>query len=215
VHAVHDRAVNYFVLFDQFEWQWNADGSGANVDAKGWMGQDRDRFWFRAEGDGDDGRMKEVGTDVLYGRQFSRWWDFVAGVRQDFEPGSPLTWAAVGIQGIAPYWFDIELTGYVGPSGRTRFRGEVEYELLLTNRLVLQPLVEVELFGKSDPERGIGAGVSTAEVGLRLRYEFKRELAPYVGITWLNGWGPTAGSSDADGRDTDGGRLVAGLRFWF
>jgi copper resistance protein B len=202
-------------LFDQLEWQSNAGGTGLNIDTKGWVGRDRDRLWFRAEGDGEDGRVGEAEAHVLYGRPFSRWWDVVAGVRQDFKPGPSRTWAAVGIQGLAPYWFEVELTGYIGESGRTHLRGKVEYELLLTNRLVLQPLVEVELFGKSDPERGVGAGLSTTEVGLRLRYEFKREFAPYVGVTWNNKRGRTADFAEAVGEDTGGARFVSGLRLWF
>ena len=103
----------------------------------------------------------------------------------------------------------------MGAEGRTHFRGEVEYELLLTNRLVLQPLVEVEIFGKSDPERGIGAGVSTTEAGFRLRYEIRRELAPYVGVTWNNKFGGTADFAEAAGEDTGGPRFVTGARLWF
>jgi uncharacterized protein involved in copper resistance len=108
----------------------------------------------------------------------------VGGVRQDFRPGPAQTWAAFGVQGLAPYWFDIEATGYIGASGRTHARFEVEYELLFTNRLVLQPLFEAELVSKSDPERGVGAGLSTTDLGFRLRYEIRREFAPYLGITW-------------------------------
>jgi copper resistance protein B len=214
-HAVHDAAINHFVLFDQLEWQSAAGRTELNVDAKGWIGRDRDRVWFRAEGDGEDGRVGEAEAHVLYGRQFSRWWDLVAGVRQDFQPGPSRTWAAIGIQGLAPYWFEVELTGYVGASGRTQLRGEVEYELLLTNRLVLQPLVEVELFGKSDRERGVGAGLSTTDAGLRLRYELRREVAPYIGVTWTNKWGQTADFAEAAGEDTGGARFVIGARLWF
>ena len=214
-HAVHDRSINYYVLLDQFEWQSNAGGTGLNIDTKGWLGTDRDRLWFRAEGDGEDGRVGEAEAHVLYGRQFSRWWDVVAGVRHDFEPGPSRTWAALGIQGLAPYWFEIELTGYVGESGRTHLRGEVEYELLLTNRLVLQPLVEVELFGKSDPERGVGGGLSATDAGFRVRYEFRREVAPYIGFMWGNKWGKTADFAAAAGESTGGGRFVLGMRLWF
>ena len=157
----------------------------------------------------------EAHTHVLYGRQFSRWWDMVAGVRQDFKPGSPQTWAAFGVQGLAPYWFEIEATGYIGGSGRTHARVEIEYELLFTNRLILQPLFEVDVFGKSDPERGIGAGLSMTDLGLRLRYEFKREMAPYVGISWNNKWGKTADFAKAAGEEAGDSRLVTGLRLWF
>ena len=214
-HAVHDRAMSYYVLFDQLEWQVGRGVNGVSIDSRGWVGRDRDRLWFRAEGDGEGGRVDEAQTHVLYGRQFSRWWDVVAGVRQDFRPGSPQTWAAFGIQGLAPYWFDIEATGYVGASGRTHVRFEVEYELLLTNRLVLQPLLEAEVFGKSDPERRIGAGLSTTDLGFRLRYEFQREVAPYIGITWSNKWGKTSDFAEAAGEDTGGPRFVTGLRLWF
>ena len=214
-HAVHDGAVNYFVLFDQLEWQAGDGANGLNIDSRGWVGRDRDRLWFRAEGDGESGRVGEAQAHVLYGRQFARWWDVVAGVRQDFRPGSPQTWAAFGVQGLAPYWFDIEATGYVGASGRTHARFEVEYELLFTNRLVLQPLFEAEVFGKSDPDRGIGAGLSTTDLGFRLRYEFRREIAPYIGVTWRNKWGKTADFADTAGEDTGGARFVTGLRLWF
>ena len=111
--------------------------------------------------------------------------------------------------------FDIEATGYVGASGRTHARFEVEYELLFTNRLVLQPLFEAEVFGKSDPDRGIGAGLSTTDLGFRLRYEFRREIAPYIGVTWRNKWGKTADFAEAAGEDTGGARFVTGLRLWF
>jgi copper resistance protein B len=214
-HAVHDNAVNYFVLFDQLEWQAGEGAQGLNIDTRGWVGRDRDRLWFRAEGDGEGGRVGEAQTHVLYGRRFSRWWDVVGGVRQDFRPGSPQTWAAFGVQGLAPYWFEIAATGYVGASGRTHARFEVEYELLLTNRLILQPLLEAEIFGKSDPDRGIGAGLSTTDLGFRLRYEFRREIAPYVGVTWRNKWGKTAEFAEAAGEDPGGARFVTGLRLWF
>ena len=214
-HAVHDNAVNYFVLFDQLEWQAGNDVSGVNVDTTGWVGGDRDRLWFRAEGDSDNGRLADAEAHVLYGRKFARWWDLVAGVRQDFNPGPSRTWAAVGVQGLAPYWFEVEATFYIGESGRTHARFDVEYELLLTNRLVLQPLVEVDVYGKSDPERAIGAGLSTIDTGLRVRYEIRRELAPYIGVTWNRKFGQTAELAEAAGKDPGGARFVAGLRLWF
>ena len=214
-HAVHDLALGHYVLFDQLEWQATEGANGLNVDSRGWIGRDRDRLWFRAEGDGEGGRVGEAQTHVLYGRQFARYWDLVGGIRQDFRPGPAQTWAAFGVQGLAPYWFDIEATGYIGASGRTHARFEVEYELLFTNRLVLQPLFEADLVGKSDPERGVGAGLSTTGLGFRLRYEIRREFAPYLGVTWNNKWGKTADFAEAAGEDTGGARFVTGLRLWF
>jgi copper resistance protein B len=214
-HAVHDRAVHYYVLFDQLEWQTGAGATAGTWDNRGWIGRDVNRFWFRTEGKAEDGDFAEAQTHALYGRAIDRWWDVVAGVRHDFRPGPSRTWAAIGVQGLAPYWFEVEATAYVGASGRTHARFEVEYELLVTNRLIIQPLVEAEIFGKSDPERGIGSGVSTTDAGFRLRYEFKRELAPYVGVVWSNKWGKTAGFAEAAGENTGGARLVTGLRLWF
>lgn len=214
-HAVHDKEVRYFVLLDQLEWQAGGQPQGPGIDSRGWIGRDLDRLWFRAEGDAEGGQVGEADAHLMYGRRFSRWWDVVAGVRQDFRPGAPQTWAAFGVQGLAPYWFDIEATGYVGASGRTRARLEVEYELLFTNRLVLQPLLEAEIVGKSDPERGVGAGLSTTDLGFRLRYEVRREVAPYVGLTWHNAWGRTADFAAAAGEDRGGARFVTGLRVWF
>ena len=214
-HTVHGNAVNYFVLFDQLEWQAGGGVSGLNLDGGGWIGRDRDRLWFRAEGDTDDGRLGDAQVHLLYGRQFARWWDLVGGIRQDFRPGPAQTWAAIGVQGLSPYWFEIEATAYVGGAGRTQARFAVEYELLLTNRLIVQPLVHVELFGKSDPERGIGAGLSTTDAGVRIRYELRREVAPYVGVTWNRKYGTTADFAESAGEDADGTRLATGVRLWF
>jgi copper resistance protein B len=212
-HTVHD-AINYFVLFDQLEWQAGGGVSSLNWDTTGWVGRDLDRVWFRTEGEAEDGGVADAYADLLYGRAIARWWDVVAGVRQDVRPGPARTWAAVGIQGLAPYWFEVEATAYVGAGGRTHFRLEGQYELLLTNRMILQPVMDVEIYGKADPERSIGAGISTAEAGLRLRYEFRREFAPYLGVTWQRKFFGTADAARAAGEETGGVRLAVGLRFW-
>jgi copper resistance protein B len=214
-HAVHDDGVHYYVLFDQLEWQKGGERNGASWDNTGWIGRDVNRFWFRTEGEAEGSRLSAAEAHALYGRAIHRWWDLVAGVRQDFGPGPARTWAAVGIQGLAPYRFEVEATAYVGESGRTHLRMEGEYEWLLTNRLILQPLVEAQIYGKSDPERGIGAGLSSADAGLRLRYEFRRELAPYVGVTWNWKFFGTADFATASGDDTSGVRLATGVRVWF
>jgi copper resistance protein B len=213
-HAVHDRNINTFVLFDQLEWQGGGTG-GFNLENTSWIGGDINRLWIRAEGESEDGDLESAFVHGLWGRSFSRWWDVVAGVRQDFRPGDPQTWAAVGIQGLAPYWFELEGTGYIGAGGRTHARFEAEYDLLLTNRLILQPLLELEMYGKDDPERGIGAGLSSLETGLRLRYEFRREFAPYIGLTWDRKLFGTADFARAEGEEPSNARLAFGLRTWF
>lgn len=214
-HAVHDRAINYFVLFDQFEWQNGRDQPDLHWNTKGWVGRDRDRLWFRAEGEREDGDVTDADTELLYGRAISRWWEILGGVRQEFQPEPSRTWAAFGIQGLAPYFFEVEAAAYVGASGRTQFRFETEYDLLITNRLVLEPSIELQVYGKSDPERGLGAGLGTIESGLRLRYEFRREFAPYIGIAWKQKFFGTADFAKAAGEHVGSTRLAVGLRFWF
>lgn len=215
-HTVHDRAINYFVLFDQLEWQKDGDATqGVNWDFKAWIGGDLNRIWIHSEGASEQSRLEEGEVHVTYGRAFSRWWDVVAGVRRDTRPGPGQTWGTVGIQGLAPQWFEVQATLYVGESAATLARLEVEYELLVTNRLVLQPLVELSVYGKAIPERRIGAGVSSAEAGLRLRYEVRREFAPYVGLVWHRRFGGTADFSRAAGEDVGGWRIAAGVRTWF
>jgi copper resistance protein B len=214
-HTVHDRSLNSFVLFDQFEWRTGGDRRNVSWDSIGWIGGDINRVWFRTEGDTERGRLEEAQAHLLYGRAVSRWWDFLAGVRQDFGPGPARTWAALGIQGLAPYFFDVEATAYIGAAGRTHVRLEAEYDLLITNRLILQPLGELEIFGKSDPQRRIGSGLSTAETGLRLRYEFRREFAPYVGVVWNRRFLGTADFARAAGHDVGETRFTTGIRIWF
>ena len=212
-HAAHDQAINGFVLFDELEWRAGADAAGPAWSASGWIGGDRNRLWFRTEGDGEDGSLGGAEAHLMYGRAVARWWDVVAGVRQDFDPGAQ-TWLAVGLQGVSPGFFDVEATAYVSDAGQTALRLELAYDLLITNRLVLQPLGEIDLYGKSNPSLGVGSGLSSGEVGLRLRYQLRRELAPYVGVTWIRSFGDT--TDLADQRDVNGQpRLVTGARVWF
>lgn len=213
-HAVHDRAVHTYVLFDRVELQAADEGTRAVINTHGWIGRDRDRLWFQAEGDADGDGVDGAHAYVWYGRQIARWWDVVAGVRQDFT-GAGRTWASAGIQGLAPYWFDIDATLSVGASGRTHLRAEVQYELLLTNRLMLQPSFEAEAYGRSDMEAGVGAGLSQTDLGVRLRYELRREVAPYAGVVWNRTWGRTADLARAAGEEEARTSFVAGLRVWF
>jgi copper resistance protein B len=206
---------NRFFLFDRLEAQDGDDGEILNWDFQGWIGRSARRFWIRSEGERESGTTEQAELQLLWGRPIARWWDVVAGVRQDFRPGPSQGWAAFGIQGLAPYRFELEATAFVGDSGRAAARLEAEYELLITNRLILQPLIELDWYSHDDAARGIGSGLSSAELGLRLRYEFRREIAPYVGLTRERTFGGTADVARAAGIDTRETRLVAGVRVWF
>ena len=213
-HAAHDNDLNYFVLFDQLEWEAIPGEDGFGWDTKGWVGRDRDRLWLRTEGQRAGDSLNDAQSHVFYGHQFARWWDVLVGVRQDFAPGPAQTWMAVGVQGLAPYWFNVEATAYVGANGRNHYRFETEYEVLLTNRVVLQPMAELEIYGKPDLEHDRDRGLATLDFGFRLRYLIRKELAPYVGVVWHQKHFGTADIARANGERTGGAHFVAGLRFW-
>ena len=213
-HQVHDSGVNSMLLVNQLEWQ-GGDGNAQSWDIKGWVGGDIDRLWLRSEGERSAGRTESAEAQALWGHAISPWWDVVGGVRQDFKPGASQSWAAFGLQGMALYNFEAEATLFVGESGNTAARLEGDYDILLTNRLILQPTAELNFYAQNDPQRGMGSGLSESELGLRLRYEIRREFAPYVGVSWNRAYGQTAQYARDEDEDINQLRWVVGVRLWF
>jgi copper resistance protein B len=201
------------LMFDQLEWR-GADGQQAGAwDAQGWYGGDSDKVWLKTEGVRADSRTT-ASAELLWDRVVSPWWDAQLGARSDFGTGPSRTWVAFGLQGVAPYMFDTEATLYVGESGRTAARVKMECDVYLTQRLVVQPKAEVNAYGKRDPARALGSGVSDLDLGARVRYELRRELAPYIGVNWSRMFGSTADLARADGRAFHDLQLTLGVRFW-
>jgi copper resistance protein B len=192
------------LLADRLEWQGDARDGQAAWDVIGWAGHDASRLWLRAEGEREHGTTQASTLEAFWGRPVARWWDLLIGVRHDLDPGAARTWGAVGLVGMAPYEFDVRLTAYVGEGGATSLRAEVEYDLLLSQRLVLQPRVEARLFGGRDTPRAQSSGLSETSLGLRLRYELAREFAPYAGLEWAR----------RDGGRDDRLTAVLGIRAW-
>ena len=213
----HASPVNSMVVFDRIEAWDAAHGTGQAWEAVAWLGTDLDRLWLRSEGERAGGSTESADVEVLYGRAIARWWDAVAGVRHDFAfgGGPSRTYAALGVIGLAPYKFEVSATAYLGESGQLGVGAEAEYEMLFTNRLIGQWLVEGEAWSKDDPAVGIGSGLSKVEAGFRLRYEFHRQFAPYVGVVWERAYGGTADLRRAASGDVDDTRIVAGVRIWF
>ena len=212
---MNEDPFNKLILFDELEAQDADDGDVLNWDARAWAGHSLNKLWVRSEGERKSSTTERADVELMWGHTIGRWWDVVSGVREDFRPGPSQGWAAFGVQGLAPYRFDLEATAYIGDGGRTSARFKAEYELLITNRLILQPLVELDWYGQEDTVRGIGSGLSTAQTGLRLRYEFRREVAPYVGLEHERTFGGTADQARAAGSDTRDTRLLVGIRLWF
>jgi copper resistance protein B len=214
-HAVHDDAIHHYVRFNRLE-TWDADdGAALGWEGTAWFGTDLDRLWLRSEGERVDGTTGSADVEVLYGSSIAPWWDVVAGLRHEFGEGPSRTFAAIGVQGLTPYKLEFQATLYLGESGRSAANVEIEYDTLLTNRLILQWLAEADWHGEDDPRRGIGSGLTSVEAGLRLRYEITRRFAPYVGIVHERAYGATADLRRAAFEDTDDTRVVAGVRFWF
>ena len=214
-HAMHQGRINYLFVADRLEWQDADDGSALAWDLNGWIGGDIDRLAFRSEGERVAGRTESAELQLLWSHAIGPWWESVLGVRQDFKPGPAQTWVAFGMQGMPLYGLETEATAFLGEAGQSALRLSAEYDLLLTQRLILQPAAELNLYGRTDEERGVGSGLSDLELGLRLRYEIRREFAPYLGVSWHRAYGNTADLHRAHGEDLGEARLVAGVRFWF
>jgi len=214
-HGMLEDPFNRSVLFDQLEAQDADGGTDASWDLSLWAGRAFDRLAIRSEGDVRAGVTERAEMQLLWAHTVGRWWDVVTGAREDFEPGPSRGWAAFGVQGLAPYRFDLEATAFVGEGGDSAARFAGEYEVLITQRWILQPRVELNWYGQKDALREIGSGLSDAELALRLRYEIRREVAPYIGLVSEHKYGGTADFARAAGRDPDDTRLVAGIRLRF
>lgn len=212
---MRDNAAFGMLTIDQLEAFHGSDANGQAWEAEGWYGNDVDKLWLRTEGERSGGKLEDGDLEAFWNRAATAFWSTQIGARHDFGEGPSRTWAAIGVQGLAPYGFELEATAYVGASGRTAARLRAEYELLLTQRLVLQPDAEINLYGRDDPARRIGSGLSDVQFGLRLRYEIRREFAPYIGLDWTRRVGATADFARMDVQPVLDRRIMAGMRIWF
>lgn len=202
------------VFVDQLEAVDSNQGSGAAWDVQAWYGGPFNRAWLRSQGDVRGGRIESASVEGLWFRSYHPFWGSQLGLRQDFGVGPDRTWAALGVQGAAPYWYGVEATAYIGDGGRTAARLKVSSDLRLTQRLVLRPELEADIYGRDDRARGLGSGLSTVQAGLRLRYEFKREFAPYVGAVWNRAFGETESLRRSAGGTNDELQWVVGIKVW-
>jgi copper resistance protein B len=213
MHAGHDMGMETMMdemggqiyahaLLDQFEGRLGAGGGQFRWDGQGWLGGDEDKLWVKSEGFVQgDGKVADGDHEILYDRAISDFFDLQAGLRSDIDSHAARNWAAFGVQGLAPFFFELEATGYVSDDGHLAAKFKASYDLLITQRLILQPEAELNLYSKADPERKTRAGLSDIDAGLRLRYEITRKVAPYLGVTYSD--------------QVSGATAVIGIRSWF
>lgn len=207
---------NSMILIDRLEWRPGPGGDGFAWDGEGWIGGDIDRFAFKTEGEGTlGGKMEQAEVQVGWSHALDPWFNVRAGVRQDFRPEPQRTYAVLGIEGLAPYWFDVEGQIFLSDKGEVSARAEASYDQRITQRLIAQPQVELNFSAQDVPELATGSGINSIELGFRLRYEIVREFAPYVGVNWERKLGRSANYADARGDNPAALRFVTGVRFWF
>lgn len=217
---MHGAAPNYLLMADRLE---EGDDDSFQWDLQGWFGYDRNKLWLKTEGERATTASAADSSEVqvLYSRAVAPFWDLQAGLRAvRYEGGLPRssasqTYAVLGVQGLAPYWFDVDAAAFLSEEGELSMRVETEYDLRFTQRLVLQPRVELDYSFADEPGLALGEGLSEVNVGLRLRYELRREFAPYLGLEWSRAYGGTADLLRAAGEEREESRMVAGLRFWY
>lgn len=203
------------VIIDQLELRDTDEGTATAWEAEAWIGRDLHKLWFKTEGERIHGETEEAELQLLYSRAVSPYWDLQLGWRHDLEPEPERDWLAVGFKGVAPYFLETDAALFIGESGHAAARLGIEHELMLTQQWVLSPELEINLHSRDDPAHGIGSGLSDLSLGLRLRYEIRREFAPYVGLHWSKKFGDTADYARTEGEDDDDLQLVAGIRAWF
>lgn len=217
VAAEMDDAVYSFFQLDQNEYRLNDEGHHAYAwEAQGWIGTDYDKLFLKSEGEQPlDAPLEKAEVQLLYSRLISDFFDVQAGVRYDLEPDPERTYAVLGLQGLAPQFFEVDTALFLSEKGDVSARFEAEYDLLITQRLVLQPLAELNVAVQEVDELGLGSGPTGIEFGLRLRYEITREFAPYIGMHYERDLFDTADFTRDEGGEVDAVSFVAGVRLWF
>jgi copper resistance protein B len=215
MQPIMDQGIFAHAILNQNEGRINGTDTHYRWSGQGWVGTDYDKLRIKSEGTVKGGRVEDGQDEFLYSRAITTYFDLQGGLRSDLDSRPTRNWASFGIQGLAPLFFDIEATGFVSSQGHLAARLEGSYDLLLTQRLILQPQIELNFYSKSDPAREVGAGLSEIDTGLRLRYEFSRKFAPYIGVAYEGKFGQTANFAKRAGESTSDLRLAVGVRIWF
>jgi copper resistance protein B len=213
---MHGNSLNYLVIGERLENQVHDGESSLVWEAQGWFGYDINKLWVKTEGlyDSETNHTKDLELHALWSHAIAPYWDVQVGWRHDFEYSSR-NYAVIGLMGLAPYWFEVDATAFLSDDGDASARLEAEYELRFSQRLILQPRVELNYDFSNVSEASFGQGMHTGEFGLRLRYEFRREIAPYLGVTWKKTWGGETSIMQTTKQNTNETSIVLGVRAWY
>ncbi|MEY4588113.1 MAG: CopB-like protein [Pseudomonadota bacterium] len=218
-HEMHDHGDNpllTYVLIDQLETQTHNENANITLEGQAWIGKDKDKLWLKTDVTQQDGTTEEAELQVLYSRALTPFWDLQSGLLHTWQTHDKAQdWFALGLRGLAPYWVEIDSAVFIQQSGAVALGFKAEYELLFTQQLILSTSGEVKMFGQNDAAHGYGAGLSEATAGARLRYEIRREFAPYIGLTQTKLFGKSAEYAEEQGAAVSKTQWVAGLRAWF
>ena len=203
------------IMIDQLETRITDGDDPTVLEGTVWIGKDLEKLVIKVDAEQVKNDTEELELQVLYGRAIDPYWDFQIGIRQDQKPTPERNWLAIGFMGVAPYWFEIDTALFIGESDQVGLRFAAEYEWMITQRWVLSPELEFNIHSKDDELTGTGSGLSDTQLGLRLRYEIKREFAPYIGVNWNHKYGKTATFAKEEGEKVDDTQVVLGVRAWF
>ncbi len=204
-----DDPIRTMFLMDRFE-ILNNDENTRVWEGSFYIGYDIDKLYVYSEGEATSDGLESSQNEIVYSRAIAPFWDIQIGLAYDKNDDASSTWGEVAIAGLAPYFFETRAALLVNSDGNIGLRLDAEYEALITQKLILTPSLEADFYTKDDPEMRLGSGLSSLEAGLRLRYEFIREFAPYVGVTWEKTFGDTR-----DYNPVNETSLLLGVRFWF
>lgn len=214
-HTEDDPLLTKVMLDLKWQPEQNQHQQALEWDAEAWVGKDLHKLWLKTKGDMDEEQTEESQAQLLYGFAISPYWDALVGWRHDFEPLAEKDWLTVGMQGLAPYFVETEVALFVDDKGDTAATLELERELMITQKWALAPHIEAEFYGQNDAVQGLGSGLATLEAGIDLRYEIRREFAPFIGINWERAFGNTADYRHlAEGHVTER-HWVVGLHAWY
>jgi copper resistance protein B len=212
---IEDQRVYVHGLVEQFEGRIGNGDTVLRWDGEFWAGTDSDRLWLKSQGEAGSDKVGDGQHEILYDKPISTYFDLQAGLRSDIDSAPGRNWAALGVEGLAPYFFHVSATAYASDSGHYAAKFMGIFELLVTQRWILQPQIEANLYTANEAARGIGAGLSDIDMGLRLRYEITRKFAPYIGVSYEQKFAGTEDFARAGGERGSNVRLAFGVRAWF